>query len=134
MAPSYKSFFLQLSVFSIFTIAVLLLWQYFAAPRFQTHHAWLIWIFFVLSTAFIHLVLMRVVDNPKKFIYYFMGITSIKLLAYLSIILIYALLKRSEALGFALFFLTMYFLYTGLEVFAWMKILKSNRSSSKPDL
>lgn len=124
MNSSLKPFFIQLSVFSAFAIGILFTWQRFAAPRFQTEHAWFIWVFFVLSTAFIHLTLMRVAETPKKFIYYFMGITGIKLFAYLMIILIYALIKREGALGFTLFFLVMYFLYTGLEVFALLKHFK----------
>lgn len=124
MKPSLKPFFIQLSVFSVFTIGVLIAWQRFAVPRFQTEHAWFIWGFFVLSTCFIHLVLMRAVETPKKFIYYFMGITGIKLFAYLMIILIYALIRREAALGFTLVFLIMYFLYTGLEVFALLKHFK----------
>lgn len=124
MNASLKSFFIQLSVFSVFTIGVLLAWQRFASPRFQTEHAWFIWGFFVLTTSFIHMVLMRVMETPKKFIYYFMGITGIKLFAYLTIILIYALLRREAALGFTIFFLVMYFLYTALEVVALLKHFK----------
>lgn len=121
MNPSLKPFFIQLSVFSVFTIGVVLAWQHFAALRFQTDQAWFIWGFFILSTTIIHVLLMRVAASPKKFIYYFMGITGIKLFAYLTIILIYALIKREAALGFTLFFLVMYFLYTGLEVFTLLK-------------
>ena len=121
---SLKPFFIRLAVFSVFTISILLLWQRFAAPRFQTDMVWFIWGFFVITTAGFHILLMRVADVPKKFIYYFMGLTGIKLFGYLCIILIYALLKREAALGFTLFFLTMYFLYTGLEVVALLKHFK----------
>ena len=124
MKLSLKPFFIQLLVFSVFTIGILLLWQQFASPRFQTTLTWPIWLFFIVTTAFIHILLMRVADTPKKFIYYFMALTGIKLFAYLTVILIYALLKREAALGFTLFFLTMYFLYTGLEVFTLLKQFK----------
>jgi hypothetical protein len=124
MKLSLKPFFIQLGIFSVFTIGILLLWQQFAAPRFQTNLAWGIWFFFVVSTAFIHIKLMSVAETPKKFIYYFMGLTGIKLFTYLMIILIVAILKREAALGFTLFFLCMYFLYTGLEVFTLLKHFK----------
>lgn len=124
MDRSLKPFFTQLAVFSVFTISILLLWQRFAAPRFQTDLAWFIWAFFIVTTALIHMALMRVVETPKKFIYYFMGLTGIKMFGYLTVILVVALLKREAALGFTLFFLVMYFLYTGLEVFTLLKHFK----------
>jgi hypothetical protein len=120
MNVSLKPFFIQLAIFSVFSIIVLLLWQHYASPRFQTDLAWPIWSFFLLSTTLIHVVLVRI-ENPKKFIYYFMGLTGIKLFGYLTIILVYALLKRESALGFTIFFLVMYFLHTGLEVFTLLK-------------
>ncbi len=124
MNLSVKSFFVQLTLFSLFTVIILLLWQQYAAVRFQTGLTWAIWLFFIVTTAFIHLLLMKVAATPKKFVYYFMGLTGIKLFAYLVIILIYALLKREAALGFTLFFLTMYFLYTGFEVVTLLKQFK----------
>lgn len=120
MNVSLKSFFIQLAIFSVFSITTLLLWQQYASPRFQTNLAWPIWGFFLVTTSLIHITLVRI-ENPKKFIYYFMGLTGIKLFGYLIIILIYALLKREAALGFTIFFLVMYFLHTGLEVFTLLK-------------
>jgi hypothetical protein len=123
MNVSLRPFLIQLAIFSVFSITVLLLWQHYASPRFQTELAWPIWGFFLLSTTLMHVVLVRI-ENPKKFIYYFMGLTGIKLFGYLTIILVYALLKRESALGFTIFFLVMYFLYTGLEVFTLLKHFK----------
>lgn len=124
MNLSLKPFFIQLAIFSLFSISILLLWQQYASPRFQTDLAWPIWAFFLLSTTCMHVILVRQAAAPKKFIFYFMALTGIKLLSYLSIILIYALLKKEAALGFTLFFLAMYFLYTGLEVVALLKHFK----------
>lgn len=117
MNTSLRPFFIKLTIFSIFTLGILLCWQRYAPIRFQTSMAWGIWIFFILTTLVIHTLLMRVVSEPKKFTQHFMGITGIKLLTYLLIILIYSVLNKETALGFALFFLTMYVLYSGLEVF-----------------
>jgi len=119
-----RSFFIKLSLFSIFTLGILIAWQRFAPHRFQTAVDWYIWIFFILSTFIIHMLLMNVVSDAKKFTRYFMGITGIKLLTYLLIILIYSVLNRETALGFSLFFLAMYVLYSGLEVFTLMRYFK----------
>lgn len=124
MNSTLRPFFIKLTVFSIFTLGILICWQKLAPVRFQTSMDWGIWIFFIMSTLIIHMLLLRVVSDPKKFARYFMGITGIKLLTYLLIILIYSLLNKETALGFSLFFLAMYVLYSGLEVFTWMKYFR----------
>ena len=123
--PSIKPFLTKLSIFSLFTIALLFLWKTYASPRFQSDLLDVLWLFFVLSTAFIHYVLVKVADkDPKRFVGYFMGITAIKLFGYLIIITIYALLKKEAALGFTLWFLVLYLLYSGFEVVMLMKHFK----------
>lgn len=119
---SKKSFFLQLSIFSLLTLGVLILWNQYASARFQSNLTWAIWAFFVLTTAVIHLFLVGTSEKePKKFVVNFMLATAIKLFGYLIIILVYALIKREAAMGFTVFFLTMYLLYSGFEVFALLK-------------
>ncbi|MEO6904619.1 MAG: hypothetical protein ABI315_15920 [Bacteroidia bacterium] len=113
-------YFLYLGLFSIFTLAVLLLWKAYASPRFQTHLIWVIWLFFILTTTALHLFLTRITD-PKKFIMYFMALSGLKMFFYLIIIFAYALLKKEAALGFTLFFLSMYFFYSGFEVVLLLK-------------
>ncbi len=119
---SKKSFFLQLSIFSLFTLAILFLWNQYASARFQSNLTWGIWAFFILTTALIHTFLVGTSEKePKKFVVNFMLVTAVKLFGYLIIILVYALLKREAAMGFTVFFLTMYLLYSGFEVFALLK-------------
>jgi uncharacterized membrane protein len=62
--------------------------------------------------------------KPKTFVGYFMAITGIKLFAYLIIITVYALVVGKAALGFVLWFLVLYLLYSGFEVVMLMKHLK----------
>lgn len=125
MTASLKSFFIQLTLFSIFTLGILLLFQHFASIRFQTDLFWLIWLFFIATTALIHLVLVKAAkQDPKKFVLYFMGITGFKLFGYLIIIIAYGLLNRDNATGFIMCFLLSYFLYSGFEVVTLLKHLK----------
>lgn len=123
--PNIKSFILKLSLFSLFTLSLLCLWLQFATDRFQSNLMFPLWLFFVVSTAFIHYILVKVSEkDPKRFVGYFMGITAIKLFGYLIIIVIYALLKREAALGFTLWFLVLYLLYSGFEVVMLLKHFK----------
>lgn len=122
MSSALKSFFIQLSIFSFVTLALLLLWNQYASARFQTETTWFIWVFFIVTTTLIHLFLVKSTEKePKKFVVNFMLVTAIKLFGYLIIILVYALIKREAALGFTVFFLAMYMLYSGFEVFTLLR-------------
>lgn len=120
-----KSFYSKLAIFSLFTLALLFVWKGYASARFQSDLLLALWVFFVLTTGFIHYILTTVsAKDPKRFVGYFMGITALKLFGYLIIIVIYALLMKEAALGFTLWFLTLYLLYSGFEVVMLMKHFK----------
>jgi hypothetical protein len=123
--PLLRSFYIKLFIFSLFTLAILIAWITYASERFQSDLMIPLWFFFIFSTALIHYILVKVDQkDPKRFVGYFMGITAMKLFGYLIIITIYALLKKEAALGFTLWFLVLYLLYSGFEVVMLMKYLK----------
>jgi hypothetical protein len=125
MSTIFKPFFLKLSIFSLVTLGILFIWEKFAADRFQSDFMWALWFFFFVSTAFIHYILISVSEkDPKRFIGFYLGITGIKLFGYLSIITAYALIKKEAALGFTLWFLVLYLLYSGFEVVMLLKQFK----------
>lgn len=125
MLAPLKSFFIQLALFSIFTMGVLYFWQQYASLRFQTDLGWLLWGFFIVVTALIHIVLVRSSEqSPRKFITNFMALSGAKLFVYLMVIVIYALLKGKAALGFVILFLVLYFLYSIFEVVTLLKHFK----------
>ena len=122
MSSALKSFFTQLNIFSLVTLAFVLLWNQYASARFQTGLTWFVWAFFIVTTTLIHLFLVKSTEKePKKFVVNFMLVTAIKLFGYLILILAYALIKREAALGFTVFFLAMYMLYSGFEVFTLLR-------------
>ncbi len=125
MLSHLRSFFIQLALFSIFTMGVLYFWQQYASLRFQTDLGWLLWGFFIVVTALIHIVLVRSAEqSPRKFITNFMALSASKLFLYLMVIVIYALLKGKAALGFVILFLVLYFLYSIFEVVTLLKHFK----------
>lgn len=125
MLSPLRSFFIQLALFSIFTMGVLYFWQQYASLRFQTDLGWLLWGFFIIVTALIHIVLVRSAEqSPRKFITNFMALSATKLFLYLMVIVIYALLKGKAALGFVILFLVLYFLYSIFEVVTLLKHFK----------
>ena len=125
MGVSLRSFYISLAIFSLAVLGALLLFQHYASARFQTSFFWIIWAFFVGSTALIHFILTKAAEqDPKKFVNYFMGITALKLFTYLIIIMIFGLLNRDNAVGFIICFLITYFLYSIFEVATLMKHFK----------
>ncbi len=125
MGVSLRSFYISLAIFSLAVLGALLLFQHYASARFQTSFFWIIWAFFVGSTALIHFILTKAAEqDPKKFVNYFMGITALKLFTYLIIIMVFGLLNRDNAIGFIICFLITYFLYSIFEVATLMKHFK----------
>jgi hypothetical protein len=120
-----RSFIIKLTVFSLLTLLIFILWKQYATERFQSDLMLPLWLFFVISTFLIHWILVKADQkNPKTFVGYFMAITGIKLFTYLIIITVYALIVGKAALGFVLWFLVLYLLYSGFEVVMLMKHLR----------
>lgn len=67
-------------------------------------------------TVLVHMGLSRRAGDSKAFIRYYMGSTSIKLLLYLLIVVVFAALNRPMAIPFALGFLYFYLVFTAFEV------------------
>jgi hypothetical protein len=122
MPSTFKSFLPKLFLFSLIPLAITIAWQKGAAERFQTNLGFGILIFFILITALAHYILIKGAEqNAKNVVTYFMAISGFRLLLYLMIILIYAFIKREEALGFGLLFLTMYMLFSVFEIVSLQK-------------
>lgn len=125
MQNSSQQFFIKLILFSAIVFGVLYLLQYMQVSYFKTRWYWLICLFFMITTATIHVVLMNMAaQSPQKFVRAFMGLTAVKLFGYASIITVYALLRKQAALGFALTFLVAYFLFSAFEVVVLYKQLR----------
>ena len=57
MLSTFRPFFIKLALFSIVILGILLAWQHFASVHFQTKIYWVIWLFFIITTAMIHIIL-----------------------------------------------------------------------------
>lgn len=94
------------------TLAIFFLPSDFITPTLP----YLIFFFFSV-TLIVHLILIRVSEKrTPAFINYFMLLTFGKLIFFLTIILIYALLNRKDAVSFILTFFILYVFYTTFEV------------------
>jgi hypothetical protein len=112
----------------IYTLIIAVL-EYFATtmidPKWMSSSWPFIILFFLSFTILLHRQLLKsTAGNPKKFVYAFLMMTTVKILLYLAVILVYVMVNRDDALGFIVAFFVNYFLFTGFELSAVMKLLK----------
>jgi hypothetical protein len=76
-----------------------------------------LYIFFFAATMLVHYVLLQVsVKKVGNFVNYFMLMTFGKFIFFLSIVLLYALVRREDAAQFIIAFFILYFFFTIFEV------------------
>jgi hypothetical protein len=110
-------FLRKLLIFTLIIGIVSSVVAYFLPSRYLTPALPFLIFFFFSVTLIVHLILVRVSEKKTPaFINYFMLLTFGKLIFFLSIILIYALLNRKDTLPFILTFFLMYIFYTVFEV------------------
>jgi hypothetical protein len=86
-------------------------------------------LFFMTFTLLMHrYLLVSTEGNPKRFVFSFMLITTVKILLYLAIMLIYVLFNRPDAIGFIIAFFVNYFLFTAFELNTVIKLFPSSKS------
>ena len=91
-----------------------------------------LYVFFFALTIIVHYVLLQVSKKrTTQFSNYFMLLTFGKLIFLLSIILVYFLLYREDALPFAIAFFILYFLFTFFEVVQSLNLAKSGKEKHK---
>lgn len=127
MQQSLIVFVKRIFIFSLVVAGL----EYIASTQIESKwlsNSWpFIILFFFSFTVVLHRQLLKSTEsNPKKFVFTFLMLTTIKILLYLAVILVYVLINRDDALGFILAFFTNYFLFTVFELSAIMNLLKTN--------
>ncbi len=117
MNSSLKKFRTQLAVLSLVLLGINFGLSYFIPPAYLSKSWPLILAFFFAISLLVHqFLLKRSREAQGRFINGFMMTTSIKLLLYLFIILIYVLLNRDDAVGFIFTFFAYYLVFTIFEI------------------
>ncbi len=82
-------------------------------------------VFFMAVTFLIHKGFVGAVNlRPQQFVTRFMLITTIKLLSFMVLLLVYALMFKDDALQFLIAFFVLYLIYSAFEVVAVMNLNK----------
>ena len=120
-----KSFMIRLLALTAFMEIIALGWWFAMPPQWVTDTLPVLPIFFMSITFLIHKGLVSAVGlRPQQFVTRFMLITTIKLLSFMALLLVYALMFKDDAIQFLLSFFTLYLIYSGFEVVAVMNLNK----------
>jgi hypothetical protein len=131
MKLKYIAFLRKLLIFTILIAIAGFFIAYFLPPQYISPALPYLFIFFFSVTLIIHLILLRVSEKKTSgFINYFMLLTFGKLLFFLTIILIYALLNRFDAIQFIVSFFILYVFYTAFEVVLSLSHTKAKDKST----
>ena len=117
MKKKYQQFIIRLTILSLIAGALLYVAGLIFPPgSLSPALPWMIVLLFAV-TAIVHYVLLRItLLNPRKFVGYFMLTTSLKLLIYLVVMVIYVFNVKEGLLTFVLSFFILYIIYTVFEV------------------
>lgn len=134
MKLRYVDFLKKLLIYSfILAIAGFLTASFLPEPYITPALPYLFFFFFSV-TLIVHLILLKVSQKKGSgFINFFMLLTFGKLLFFLTIILIYALLNRADAVRFILSFFVLYVFFTAFEVVLSLSHTKQNDLKQQSD-
>lgn len=128
MKLKFKLFLKNLVIFTgilsalIFAICFFLLPENFITPALP----YLI-IFFFLITLVIHYILLLASEKRiSKFVNYFMLTTFLKLVFYIIIMIVYALLNKSDAIPFFITYFILYAAFTTFELISFFNLTKKS--------
>ncbi|RUA30113.1 MAG: hypothetical protein DSY76_02805 [Bacteroidetes bacterium] len=122
-----KSFMIRLLALTAFTEVVALGWWIAMPQQWVSPVLPVLPVFFMSVTFLIHKGFVGAINlRPQQFVTRFMLITTIKLLSFLALLLVYALMFKDDAIQFLLSFFVIYLIYSAFEVVAVMKLNKKN--------
>ena len=128
MKSLFKAFFKQLVIYTVVIMAVGFALSYFLPAGIITPTMPFLVIFFLIMTSLVHWYLLRSLDSkPGKFINTFLATTTIKLLLYMTIILVYVFVNKHDAISFAITFFLLYILYTVFEIMSVLPVAKKQQ-------
>lgn len=128
MSSRFKTFFRNLLLFSVLIAVITFIISPNLPEKYDFPHPWLLLLFFILTTAGLHYFLIRNPESkPQSFVRGFMGVTSLKLMVYLFIIVCYFLFMKETAAGFIIHFMFYYVAFSAFEVISLLGDLRKKK-------
>ena len=126
------SYTIKLAIVSVIATLVIYFWNQFLPLEYCNTHAYFVLPFFVIYSFLSYQSLVKTLDsaNNNAFTMRFMASTGIKLLLCLMVIVIYAFINKPQIVSFAVLFLFLYFIFTGVETMALFKEIQNRKKQS----
>ena len=126
---SQKSFIIQLVGLTIIMEFIAMVWMFAMPDALVTPTLWGLPLFFMVVSFFIHKSFIGALNkNARQFVTRYMLITTVKLLSFLMILFVYAVVFRNDAAPFLISFFVMYLIYAAFEA---VSVIKLNDNSVK---
>lgn len=126
MSLNYISFTKKLLVFTLILAACGTGAAYLLPDTYVTPTLPFLYVFFFAATLLVHYILLQVSrKRAASFINYFMLLTFGKLMFFLSIVLVYALVFRDDATPFIIAFFILYLFFTIFEVIQSLSLTRA---------
>lgn len=126
MKLDYVTFIKKLFVFTVIVALAGTGIAYLLPDKYVTPTIPFLYLFFFSATMVVHYVLLQVsLKKASSFINYFMLMTFGKLIFFLSIVMLYALIRREDAAQFIVAFFILYLCFTVFEVIQSLSLTKS---------
>jgi len=134
MKNLYIIFLKKLLIFTIIIAFVGFTFTILLPANYITPILPFLYVFFFAATLVVHYILLKVSEKKTPgFINMFMLVTFGKLIFFLTIILVYALLNRDDAVPFIVTFFILYVFFTVFEVTLSLLQSKAKRTSEPTD-
>ncbi len=128
MKLNYLVFLKKLFLFTIILAIIGTGTVYLLPDEYVSPSIPFLYVFFFSATMLVHYVLLQVsVKKAGSFINYFMLMTFGKLIFFLSIVMLYALIRREDAAQFIIAFFILYLFFTVFEVIQSLSLTKAIR-------
>lgn len=124
------SYPIKLLITSIIASVGLYAWNQFMPVEYNNQHVYFILPFFIIFSILSFQSLTKTLDSEYKnaFTVRFMASTGIKMFVCLIIIVIYAFINKAQITSFAVLFLFLYFLFTGVETASLFKEIQKRKT------
>ncbi len=121
----------MLIIFTVVVAAMVVVWNSLFPAYSNQHIYWVILFFLGMNALALKVIIGKMnSENKNEFTTTFLGFTGMKLFLNLMIIVIYAVINKPMLFIFAIMLLAIYMLYTFLEVFLLMRLLKQSKANS----
>lgn len=129
---AFRSFLRTLIITTlVVVVASFILFYSLPAWYYPSVYPFLVGFFFITTLVVYHFMLKSLEARPARFINIFLLTTMLKLFAFMTVMVVYALLNREVARPFVISFFVLYIIYTSVEVVSLLKANKLNGNTGR---